>query len=146
MPNLTPNYKLKKPIKATENADIDVLNENMDTLDTELKNVNDNVTALDNKRKLGIKILHNRTILSGSSQWEKDSITGFFKYTMNLLNVNSKTIVNINIGIEYLTSDYNTDKLIPCTRTFDNGNVELFSTEVQTKNFVCDIEIINEVI
>lgn len=33
MPTLTTNYALKKPIKATENADIDVINGNMDILD-----------------------------------------------------------------------------------------------------------------
>jgi len=37
MPNLTTNYSLKKPIKATENGDIDVLNGNFDIIDTELK-------------------------------------------------------------------------------------------------------------
>ena len=46
MPNLTTNYSLKKPIKATENADIDVINGNMDILDASLKA---NATAIGTK-------------------------------------------------------------------------------------------------
>lgn len=53
MPNLTPNYSLKKPIKSTENADIDVINSNMDILDSKLKEVSNktdgNTTSLSNK-------------------------------------------------------------------------------------------------
>lgn len=44
MPNLTPNYNLKKPL-GTESALISVLNENFDTIDTALKPAVSDTTA-----------------------------------------------------------------------------------------------------
>lgn len=46
MPNLTTNYQLKKPIENSELADIDVINENMDKIDTQMKIIQSGITDL----------------------------------------------------------------------------------------------------
>lgn len=58
MPNLTPNYKLKKPIKEIENADIDVINGNMDIMDAEVKKISDKANLSESE----ILILKNKNI------------------------------------------------------------------------------------
>jgi hypothetical protein len=57
MPNNTPNYGLVKPIKATESADIDVINGNMDKIDTQMKVNADAAAALqaDNLSVINVK-------------------------------------------------------------------------------------------
>lgn len=51
MPDLTPNYKFKKPIFAEETADIRVINENFDIADEELKKANDTIKNLGNDKQ-----------------------------------------------------------------------------------------------
>lgn len=51
MPNLTPNYKFKKPIPNEDVADITVINENFDTADNELKKSNDSIKNLENNKQ-----------------------------------------------------------------------------------------------
>lgn len=45
MPTYTPNYNLQKPTKATDNADIDVINNNMEVIDSTMKGLNDKATG-----------------------------------------------------------------------------------------------------
>ena len=47
MGTFTPNYNLSKPTEASDLVDVDVLNANMDTIDTQLKNRENETTALD---------------------------------------------------------------------------------------------------
>ena len=51
MPELTPNYKFKKPIPDEEVADITVINENFDINDNELKKANDSIKNLENNKQ-----------------------------------------------------------------------------------------------
>ena len=51
MPELTPNYKFKKPIPDKEVADITVINENFDIADNELKKSNDSIKNLENNKQ-----------------------------------------------------------------------------------------------
>ena len=51
MPNLTPNYKFKKPIPNEDVADITVINENFDIADNELKKSNDSINNLENNKQ-----------------------------------------------------------------------------------------------
>lgn len=49
MPNLTANYKFKKPLQS-ERVDINVLNENFDNIDKEIKKVNNGVEDINNSK------------------------------------------------------------------------------------------------
>ena len=74
MPNLTPNYNLKKPL-GTESALISVLNENFDTIDTALKPVVSDTTAPTSSSTTGLLasvvgwIANRIKAITGKSHW-----------------------------------------------------------------------------
>lgn len=121
MPNLTPNYNLKKPIKATENADIDVINGNMDILDTELKKSNDNISILKNQ----IKIVNGYVMVKG--RWTKES-ENLYTYIFNDIFINSNTVVNLNLDPTSIQLGF-TNGIQPYTLS-GNGFAKFFSTEL----------------
>lgn len=138
MPNLTPNYNLKKPIKATENADIDVLNENMDKIDTQMKANADNITTLQNKKNILIK---RANILT--TGWVYDSTLGVYTYKINDSDITSKDVVDINIETYYVIKGY-ADSLLSPTKS-SNGFVTIYSSKILTDSLTGDMIIQKEV-
>lgn len=120
MPNLTPNYNFKKPIKATENADIDVLNSNMDTLDTELKKVSDKANTKE--------IIVIESINISKNNWELVSSTPqkIYANTIKNVNITSKDSVEINFSF-YNISNNQTEGILNLTQSFDNGTCQIYS-------------------
>lgn len=127
MPNLTPNYNLKKPIKATENADIDVLNENMDTLDIELKNVS-------NKANSKEIIVKNITINKENytTVYFEDVTKAWFRYYYEDLEIKSTDVVDINFTDSDIINGYASD-LLSVTSSL-NSKVYFYSEKKLNKN------------
>lgn len=93
MSTTTTNYKLIKP-ELTDSADITAMNQNWDTLDTQLKELNDN--AIDPNDLVG-KVNKVGDTLTGSLTFEnKDSYHALMKYR----TVNGNTYgVNVGCGV-----------------------------------------------
>ncbi len=124
MPDITPNLSLKKPFQ-NENYDINIMNENMDTIDASV-----------NKSRNQIKIIQNQTLLK--SNW---TLSGnYYKIKFTNSNITSNSIVDVNIFLEQLETAVD---LLPSTKSF-NGYVEIFATKIPSSNLNCDIKIVKE--